>query len=184
MADLRLYQRAADSYERAGHLFDAARCYRLAEMYRVAAGLHEKLGLHREAVEDHLLSGEADTAGWLLAHVLGAPQEARAALEQASDTARRALVAARCDLAEAGSPELIIPALDRARAELADPVAVPYPAVDLESLAVTVAELAFRYDQVALVFAASVRGGRRDAARRWSDWAAHVLGTPLTITEG
>jgi hypothetical protein len=50
-----------------------------------------------------------------------------------------------------------------------------------EGWAVALAETVRRYDQVALVFAAAVRGGRRGAAERWARWSQAVLHTELIL---
>ena len=91
---------------------------------------------------------------------------------------------AHCDLKEGRPADLILPAVEQACTDLADPEQVPFPHRDLETWAVAVSEMADRFDQVALVFAACVRGGRRGAADRWADWALRNLDTRLTIAEG
>ncbi|QXJ20209.1 hypothetical protein AGRA3207_000882 [Actinomadura graeca] len=184
MPDATLYREAAACYERARHWTDAARCYRAAGMPLRAAALHERLGQFDAAAEDYGAAGEPETAGWLLVHRLDAPGPARDAVARASDGPRRDLVLARCDLAEGGPPALVLPALRRVRDDLADPGRVPYPHRDLEEWGLIVAELAQRFDQAALIFAAAVRGRRPGATGRWSRWADRVLGTPLVIAEG
>jgi hypothetical protein len=50
-----------------------------------------------------------------------------------------------------------------------------------EEWAVALSEAAARYDQAALVFAASVRGGRYGAEHRWKTWSAQVLGAEIVL---
>jgi hypothetical protein len=54
-------------------------------------------------------------------------------------------------------------------------------AVRVEEWAVMVAEAAYRYDQVALIFAAAVRGRRPGAEHRWAAWSTRVLHTELIL---
>ncbi|MEO3855559.1 hypothetical protein [Acrocarpospora sp. B8E8] len=183
MVDATLYRKAALCYEQARHWEDAARCYRAAGIPLRAAALHEQIGRYDEAATDYLAADEFEIAGWLRVHHLNQPEPAREAVEAAEDGARRALVLARCDLAEHRPFELVVPALDLVRADLADPISVPFPHRELELWGVVVAELAGRFDQVALIFAAAVKGGRHNAGERWTEWAKRVLATPLVIPE-
>lgn len=93
----------------------------------------------------------------------------------------RRLVIARCDAADGLSHAHILPALAEAQSLLSRH---EWP-VDrrVEAWGVAVAESASRYDQVALVFAAAVRGRRIGAQARWRDWARRVLHTELTLPE-
>ncbi len=115
---------------------------------------------------------------------LSEPEAARETVAPAQPGTRRSLVLAHCDLAEGRPAELVLPAIDQACSDLADADRVPFPHRDLENWAITVAELAGRYDQAALVFAAAVRGRRMGAAARWTDWALRTLGAQIVIPEG
>jgi hypothetical protein len=179
-----LYRRAATCYEESKYWLDAARCHRAAGSPLRAATLHERVDRFDLAAEDYAAAGEHELAGWLLVHQLDQPAPARSAVAPAAAGPRRALVLARCDLAEGRPAELILPAIEQACADLADPDRVPFPHRELESWAVTLAELASRFDQVALVFAAAVRGGRIGATVRWTDWALRTLDIHLVIAEG
>lgn len=92
---------------------------------------------------------------------------------------RRRLVLARCELAEGNPADAIRPLIADVCASLAassgrsDQVA--------EDWAVRLSEVAARYDQAALVFAAAVRGGRYGAAQRWQAWSVRVLGTEIIL---
>ncbi|KLL11161.1 MULTISPECIES: hypothetical protein [Protofrankia] len=99
----------------------------------------------------------------------------------------RRLVLARCDIAEGLPARRILPVLADVQAILAEPLAGeptwPVAAADLriERWAVALAEAAHRYDQVALVFAAAVRGRRTGAEQRWAEWSLRVLHTELVL---
>jgi hypothetical protein len=183
MTDAALYRRAAVCYEQIHYWLDAARCHRAAGSPLRAATLHQQIGRIDLAVDDYQAAREYETAGWLLVHELSRPAAARAAVAPAEAGTRQALVLAHCDLAEGRPVELVLPAIHQACADLADAVRVPFPHRDLEHWAVAISELAGRYDQAALVFAAAVRGRRMGAAARWSDWALRTLGCQLVISE-
>ncbi len=93
------------------------------------------------------------------------------------DLSRRQ-VYARCDAADGVAHQRIVPVLTKTQAVLADPSArCPER---LETWAVAIAEAIRRYDQVALIFAASCRGQRPGAALRWREWSADVFHADLT----
>ncbi|MFE9448071.1 hypothetical protein [Streptomyces sp. NPDC006739] len=94
---------------------------------------------------------------------------------------RMRLALARCDIAEGRSEREPLAALAAAM----DFLASPSPVHDriVEGWAVATAESMRRYDQVALLFAAAVRGGRGGAAQRWTDWAARVLRCEITLPD-
>ena len=97
-------------------------------------------------------------------------------------TLRWRLVLARCDAAErvaAGRCLRLLGDVQRALAGLSDLDTQP-----VEEWAVSVATTMRRLDQAALVFAASVRGRRRDAARRWRQWSVQTLGEELVLPPG
>ncbi len=199
MADALLYEKAASCYYEARLVADAVRCYRLAGAHRRAADLNVSLGEYREAAADYERSGLPELAAWLLVHGAGDPAAARAVLTRlaavpvsepehpapgsspatADSSLRRELVRTRCAIAEGARPTEILPVVNAVCLELADPNA-PHDRFS-EEWAVALAEHVQRYDQVALVFAASVRGRRYGAAHRWSLWADRVLRTELVI---
>jgi hypothetical protein len=196
MADAQLYEKAATCYLQARLVADAVRCYRRAGAHRRAADLNASLGEYREAALDYERCGLPELAAWLLVHQVRDPAAARAVLTRLAPVAspfsyrarraaqplslRQRLVLARCAIAEGAPPSSILPVIDDTCAELAEPT-VPYDRLT-EEWAVAVAGLAQRYDQVALIFAASVRGLRRGAAQRWSDWSGQALGAPLAVS--
>lgn len=196
MANALLYEKAASCYYQARLMADAVRCYRLAGAYRRAADLSVSLGEYREAAADYAQCGMQELAAWLLVHRAGDPAAARAMITELAavpdsgsasgpptapgeKSLRQRLVLACCNIEETAAMSEILPVLYDVCAELAEP-GVPYDRV-VEEWAVAVAEQAQRYDQAALIFAASVRGSRRGASQRWSDWARRVLGAELTI---
>ncbi|GAA1392535.1 hypothetical protein GCM10009639_24330 [Kitasatospora putterlickiae] len=199
-----LYERAADCYLAAGMPAEAARCLRAAGAYRRSAELWGELGLWSEAVTDFRSGQLVHQAAWTLVHELGDPREARRLIRMvrpgeleahearsamvdddyypfAPDrfTVRDRLVLARCDAAEGTGPDSLPPVLRAAANHLQDRRQVFDRLV--EDWAVTLAEQHRRYDQVALIYAASLRGRRRNAATRWRDWASRVLHAELTL---
>ncbi|MGP4045106.1 hypothetical protein [Streptomyces sp. 2A115] len=92
---------------------------------------------------------------------------------------RMRLALARCDVAEDRSEREPLAALAAAMAFLESRSLVHDRLV--EQWAVATAESMRRYDQVALLFAAAVRGGRSGAAQRWTEWAARVLRSEITL---
>jgi hypothetical protein len=203
-----LLNRAAACYQRAGALAEAARCYREAGSYRRAADLHERLGRHRDAALDQARAGNRDLAAWLLVQYAGDPAAARdhlaalptigpapavPAMHQqlaASPTIspgtapavpalRRQLVLARCDVAQGRAPRTALDALAQVCTELARPATLPDQY--LEPWSVALAEAIGRPDQVALVFAAAVRGRRPGAEERWRVWMRDVLHADLIL---
>jgi hypothetical protein len=185
MADAQLYERAATCYYQARLVSDAVRCYRLAGAYRRAADLNVSLGEFREAAADYEQSGLPELAAWLLVHRAADPAAARAIIAKLGDEhavpLRNRLVLARCAIAEDALPTVVLPVLSDTCASLADP-ATTYDRFT-EEWAVIVAGIVQRYDQVALIFAAAVRGGRYGAVRRWAAWTEQTLGTELTVAE-
>ncbi len=103
------------------------------------------------------------------------------------DVLSRRLVLARCDVADGLPDRHILPVLADVQAMLAEPLVIE-PAwsaiaagLRIEQWAVALAEAVHRYDQVALVFAAAVRGQRTGAEQRWAEWSVRVLHTELTL---
>jgi hypothetical protein len=199
VADPVLYEKAASCYYEARLVGHAVRCYRLAGAHRRAADLNASLGDYREAAVDYERADLPELAAWLLVHRVCDPDAAVAVLTRlaavpvapsdgpgpadasapAGPSLRHRLVLTRCAVASGAPPAAILPVIDATCAELADP-GIPHDRFS-EEWAVALAEHVQRYDQVALVFAASVRGRRYGAAQRWSQWAARVLQAELII---
>lgn len=103
----------------------------------------------------------------------------------------RDLVVARCDIAEGVNHRGAIPVLGRVQDVLASgaPLREGTAYRDLhewhhvEEWSIALAQLTHRYDQAALVFAASVRGGFPGAAQRWRAWSKRVLGVEISVDE-
>ena len=182
VADGQLYERAAACYYQAEQVSEAVRCYRLAGAHRRAADLNVSLGEYREAAADFERSGLPELAAWYLVHHAADHQAARKVLDASAVSAaplRRSLVLARCAIAEGESPVQVLPVLEEVCARLADP-ALAFDRFT-EEWAVAVAWHVQRFDQVALIFAASVRGRRAGAAERWAEWAGQALAVELTL---
>ncbi len=193
MVDALLLERAALCYERAGHARDAARCYRDSGAYLRAAKVFLQLGELREAADDFARSGNIDQAAWILAHDCADPAAARRFLtaddsvgQGAADSSeptpaqlRRLVVTARCDLAAGALRHEIVAVLVR----ICDDLERPRRAHDiqLETWSVQLAEALGRDDQVALVFAAAVRGGRSGARQRWEEWSRKAFGVQVVL---
>ncbi len=82
---------------------------------------------------------------------------------------------ARCAAAEGAGQHGIVPVLRETQDLLADRKLPWVPRI--ETWGVAIAEVIRRYDQAALIFAASVRGQRPGAESRWSQWSARLLDT-------
>jgi len=151
---------------------------------------------------DYDRAGMVDTAVWVLVHdagdaaaarVLARVSAGRIALARtpypASDvqralreySLRMRLALARCDVAEGRSEREPLAALAAAMDYLESRSRV-YDRL-VEQWAVATAESMRRYDQAALLFAAAVRGRRGGAAQRWTDWAARVLHSEITLPD-
>lgn len=91
-----------------------------------------------------------------------------------------AQVLARCDAAEGAGQHRIVPVLRQTQELLADPAVGWVPRI--ETWGVAVAEAVRRYDQAALILAASVRGRRPGAEARWREWSARVLDTDSAMS--
>lgn len=157
-----------------------------------ARTLRDRLGDPAEAgdAEAEQALFEVDAAGLLRAVVFfgdgrrdrtaaGGDHGERTRSTRPAFRSRRGLVLARCEIADGAAPHAVLPVIDDACAQLADPNS-PYDRF-VEEWAVALAELVHRYDQVALVFAASVRGRRPGAADRWTRWASRALEVELTV---
>ena len=89
------------------------------------------------------------------------------------------LVQARCDVADGAGLLRVGPVLAQTQALLAKS-RTPCPQ-RIENWAVAIAEALRRYDQVALIFASSVRGRRPGAVLRWREWSVQVLQADATV---
>jgi hypothetical protein len=187
-----LWQQAADCYREARALGDAARCYERAGFLQRAADLRLELGEPAAAAVLFERSGDAPRAAWVLLDA-GDPQAARACLARnpapaaAPDGDDRGtvprllhgLACARCDVADGLRTTSTLDAI----ADVQDALAGPSLANDprLREWAVDLAVLVERLDQVALIFAAAVRGRRPRAAALWATWVGDRYGTPLVL---
>lgn len=199
MSSAALYEKAASCYYEARLVPDAIRCYRLAGAHRRAADLNISRGAYREAAEDYERSGLPEHAGWVFVHLAHDPVAARVAVtrltlvpspERGPDGAarreppegtslRQQLVLAYCDVSEGAPAASILPVIEAVCEELADPDGDRDRFV--EEWAISLAEHVHRYDQVALVFAAAMRGRRYGAEQRWVQWAHRVMDMEVTI---
>lgn len=188
--DPHLLNRAAECYQRIGMTAEAARCYREAGSHRLAAELHAGLGRYYDAAADYARADLPDLAAWLLVHHAGDSRAAREQLVSQTTTGavaarltaqlgRRRLILARCDVADGRSPDTGLAVLADACTELGK--YSPLTDQNIELWAVALAEAMGRDDQVALVFAAAVRGRRPGAAQRWRTWSQRVLHTDLVL---
>ena len=145
------------------------------------------------------MPGMPEYAGWVYVHLANDPAAARTAVTRltlvpdpgreqdngpgdepsAGTSMRQRLVLARCDVAEGAPPASILPVFDAVCTEIADPDGDRDRFV--EEWAVSLAEHVQRYDQVALVFAAAVRGRRYGAEQRWIQWADRVMDMEVII---
>ncbi|WP_322752909.1 hypothetical protein [Frankia sp. Cas3] len=192
--DAGLFPRSAGLYAQLGRYRDAAADYTAAGLVHVAAWTLA-----------HVVGDPAAARALLLghpSHPSGQAGQAEPAVAAMFDALLRRLVLARCDVADGLPDRHILPVLADVQAMLAEPpVTEPaWPAQSawpaqpawpansasrrIEEWAVALAEVAYRYDQVALVFAAAVRGRRTGAEQRWAAWSARVLHTELTLPSG
>jgi hypothetical protein len=187
------WQRAAECYRQAGAIADAARCYERGGYLRMAADLHLTLDAPVTAAGLFERAGDVAQAAWVLAHVVGETEEARACLARnpvpegaAADDAQAVvprllclLAATRCDIAAGRQATAAIGALTEVQRALASEL--PVNDARVREWAIEIAILLDRLDQVALVYAASVRGRRPRAAALWTEWVANRYGTPLVL---
>jgi hypothetical protein len=188
-----MYRHAAQAWERLEAFTEAARDYAAAGAHEEAAWiLVHQLGDARAAriqiAAAQEAAGQAQAATGQAADGQAAGGQAQAAAEL-SDVTRRAtqlrrrLILARCDAAEGADRAGALATLDEVTRHLEHDTQ-PLGPVSIEQLAVAVAEALGRPDLVALLFAAAVRAGRYQAARRWDEWSRRVLGVPLVLPEG
>jgi hypothetical protein len=189
----RLWEQAGQCYQEAGLTAEAARCYRSGGLFRRAGDLYRSLGRPHEAAEMYERGHHGLEAAWLLAHEVGNASAARACLARLDSSDHAApspageltrqllssLVAARCDLIDGEPVEDVIAVLTRTQDELAGDGLLSDPRVI--DWASTVAELMHRFDQVALLYAAAVRGRRYRAAENWSAWSLSRFGVPIVM---
>ncbi len=181
------FARSADLFARIGRYRDAATDYAAAGLIHIAAwtlvhNLNDPAAARATLAPDP--AEPIDLAG------LDDPVES--AVGSMFDALERRLVSARCDVADRLPYRYIRRVLADVQAMLAEASAagrsVTEPAWPanaasrrIEEWAVALAEAAHRYDQVALVFAAAVRGDRPGAEQRWAEWSARVLRAELTL---
>lgn len=179
-----LLDRAAACYVEAGEPAEAARCYHDAGSYRRAADLYSQVGLYREAADAYARARMHDFAIWHLAHYVGDVAGARA-LESTGQPPgdprqlRWRLAVARCDIADHRSDSGPLGVLADACRYLERPLAHHDPYV--ESWAAAIATAMRREDQVALLYAAGVRGHYDGAAERWAAWSRDTLHCELIL---
>lgn len=186
-----LWEQAGLCYEQADLPLEAARCYQMGGAYRRAGNLYWRARMTRPAAEMYAAAGDVEMAAWLLVHHDGDAAGARAQLDghqggrsgtepDSPVTALlRRLVDARCAVAEGAPADSVLPALATARQALAGPPPVHDQRV--ETWSVAVAEELSRFDHVALIYAAAIRGGHGQAARRWSQWVSRRFGAELVL---
>lgn len=104
-------------------------------------------------------------------------QQAR---EQRTIGLARRQVYARCDVADGFADNRVLEVLALTQQALAGNSATQQ-AERTEAWGIAIAEAIRRYDQVALIFAAAVRGHRTGAARRWQEWSTRVLHAAAVI---
>lgn len=183
MSQQEAYERAAACYHQAGYHEDAARCYQLAGAHRRAAELYELLDDYGAAAGAYVDAGMAVLGAWLLAHRAGEPARARTLVggldAGTAPELRVRLIVARCELAEAASPQSVRLVVMDVCAALTDREVRADQYV--EEWAVALAESAGRYDLAALVYAAAVKGSRYGAEHRWKLWSRRVLGTDVIL---
>jgi hypothetical protein len=179
-----LWEQAAACYAEAGALEDAARCYQQAGHHRQAAEYYRRCGQARLAAPLYEQAGDPNEAAWLLADVVGDPAEARACLARhpvdrpadpsgwSAPVLLHMLASGRCDLAEGGTRTAIpgvLEILDDVQQALVS--GAPVNDLRVRDWAVEIATILKRFDQVALIFAAAVRGRRMRAAEAWQAWS-------------
>jgi hypothetical protein len=192
MTDAALLTRAASCYLRGGAPDEAALCYREARAYRRAAETWESIGALAEAAADYAAADMHERAAWILVHDLGDPAAARAEFASAEAQAAtqghplseilRHIVRARCNVAEQTANADTLAVLQEVMDYLEQNEG-QWNGTQVESWATAVAEAMVRPDLVALLFAASVRGGRYQAAQRWNEWSIRTLDVPLVLPE-
>jgi hypothetical protein len=186
------YRRSAELWGELGQFMDAAEDYVCADMMDMAVWVlvHEagdaSTARAVSFVAPPVVRTSLAAGGWFAAAV----RVTRARSAQWSSTAdrdaresslRMRLALARCDVAEGRSDREPLAALAAAAVFLGSHSLV-YDRL-VEQWAVATAESMRRYDQVALLFAAAVRGRRSGAARRWTEWAARVLQSEITLPD-
>ncbi len=181
MSDRELYRLAAQLYTQAGLGGEAGRCYGLAGEYRQAAERYEASGDYYRAAADYERAGQPEIGAWLLVQAAADPAAARELISrhESPDDLRQRLVLACCAVGEGASPASVLPVIEAVCLAQADE-RIPWDPV-AEEWAVALGERLLRYDQVALVFAAGVRGRRHGAAERWKNWARRRMDSELVI---
>jgi hypothetical protein len=104
----------------------------------------------------------------------------RAQAEDGRALARRQ-VYARCDVADGITGPQVLRVLAETQQMLQNRQSAGGWPERAETWGVAIAEAMHRYDQAALIFAASVRGRQPGSAARWHAWSARVLKTEVAI---
>ncbi|MBT2510181.1 hypothetical protein J7I98_30875 [Streptomyces sp. ISL-98] len=186
------FRRSAELCRELGEFLGAAEDYVCADMMDVAAWVlvHEAGDAPAAravavcappSLRTGLGSGEWTGAAVRVTQSRSAQRRSAAEQEARESSLRMRLALARCDVAEGRSDREPLAALAAAAVFLGSHSLV-YDRL-VEQWGVATAESMRRYDQVALLFAASVRGRRGGAARRWTEWAARVLQSEITIPD-
>ncbi|MFI5893088.1 hypothetical protein ACIA5D_23560 [Actinoplanes sp. NPDC051513] len=180
------WNQAAHCYELAGRLEDAGRCYANAGQFPQAARVFRAAGNLRATAQMESHAGRHLVAAWIFVHELGDAEAARQALPPIDETAGndllRRLVEMRCALAEGAPADTVLPVLAAVQDHLGAPGDLVWTST-FEEWGVAVAEAANRFDQVALTYAAAVRGGDDAAAERWRRWAQDRFGQRIVIPQ-
>ncbi len=193
------FARSADLFARIGRYRDAATDYAAAGLIHIAAwvlvhNLNDPTAARASLAPDPGDPADLVDPGGQIdpADLAGLADPVESAVGSMFDALERRLVSARCDVADRLPYRRILPVLADVQAMLAEASAAGRSAAEpawpanaasrrIEEWAVALAEAAHRYDQVALVFAAAVRGVRPGAEQRWAEWSARVLHTELTL---
>ncbi|WP_433372103.1 hypothetical protein ACQPZX_48790 [Actinoplanes sp. CA-142083] len=186
------WNQAAHCYELDGQLEEAGRCYANARQFRQAARVFRAAGNVRATAAMESRAERYTVAAWIYVHELGDVDAARTSLQadplSLTPTAGtelllgRRLVEVRCDLAAGAPAETALPVL----ADLQNYLATEQPpirALHVEDWGIAIAEAANRFDQVALTFAAALRGGDPAAGERWRRWAQDRYGQRIVIPQ-
>ncbi|MBG0562556.1 hypothetical protein [Actinoplanes aureus] len=186
------WSQAAQCYEQAGQYGNAGRCYANAGNFSLAARAYRADGNLRAAARMENEAGRHTFAAWTYVHELGDLDAARMSLrlpdtrrdwteDGSTIDLRRRLVETRCALAEDAPADIVLPVLTDVQNHLVAMAALVVRVAALQDWAIAVAEAAKRFDQVALTFAAAVRGGDPAAAERWRRWALDRYGQTIVI---
>lgn len=208
-----LFERAAESYERAGLPADAGRCYAAAGLVLKAAQSFESAGDHEAAARAYRRCGAAEAAASLYLE-LGRPQDAVACHEEVGDLLSAGWVLALHTRRTAQARMLLTDAAPAAAAErlrrelglalctvrlggdtgplvaVLDRCAAglastepPETRADLRDWAVQAADRAGRHDLAARMFAAAYQARAPKTVTHWRAWAAVTLGDTFGVPD-